>query len=406
MEAVLVSHPHAAAFANGVAAAFERRSKLALYVSGVVASRATLSGQLMNQFAAATPVVRNRIIAGVRPKRVRSLAPVELAARLVARAFGSTNRPRSLYDAMFVSHDTAVELLEWPRRTDMVYAYEDAALRTFVRAARRGLARVWDLPLPHYQTLEKMWIAEMARWPGAHGSDPPTPIEPDWKKRRKDAELGLATAVSVASAHTRASLEDLGVKIPVVVTPYGFPVEAFQPKTAMNDGPFTVLAVGTQDLRKGTPYLLEAWKKAGLKNAHLRLIGRLNLSSSFLDRYAGLFEHVPYEANAGLGAIYRAADLLMFPTLGDGYGLVIQEAMSCATPVVTTPCGGGPESIRHGETGWIVPPRDIDALVEHLRFAAANRDKIFAVGQAARARAEQWTWRQAGEALVRALSQL
>ncbi|HVR61046.1 MAG TPA: hypothetical protein VMU50_04060, partial [Polyangia bacterium] len=155
MEAVLVSHPHAAAFANGVAAAFERKRKLAMYISGVVASRTALSGQLMNQFAVATPVVRNRIIAGVLSKRVRSLAPVELAARLVARAIGGPNRPRSLYDAMFVSHDTAVELLEWPRRTDMVYAYEDAALRTFVRAARRGLARVWDLPLPHYLTLER-----------------------------------------------------------------------------------------------------------------------------------------------------------------------------------------------------------------------------------------------------------
>jgi glycosyltransferase involved in cell wall biosynthesis len=406
MEAVLVSHPHAAAFANGVAAAFERRSKLAMYVSGVVASRAALSGQIMNQFAATTPVVRNRIVAGVRPRRVRSLAPVELAARLMARAFGAANRPSSRYDAMFVSHDRAVELLEWPRRTDMVYAYEDGALRTFIRAARRGLARVWDLPLPHYRTLERMWLAEMERWPGAHGSDPPTPIEPNWKKRRKDAELGLATAVSVASTHTRASLEELGVKIPIVVTPYGFPIETFAPKTSLADGPFTVLAVGTQDLRKGTPYLLEAWKRAGLKNARLRLVGRINLSKSFLAGYAHLFEHVPHAANAELGAIYRAADLLMFPTLGDGYGLVIQESMSCATPVVTTPCGGGPESIRHGETGWILPPRDIDALVEQLRYAAANRDKVLAVGRAARARAEQWTWRQAGEALVRALSQL
>lgn len=407
MEAALVSHPHAAAFANGVAAAFERRRKLALYVSGVVAPRTALSGQILNQIALTTPVVRNRILAGVRAKRVRSLAPVELAARLVARAFGAGgSRPGSRYDAMFVSHDAAVELLEWPRRTDLVYAYEDAALRTFVRAARRGLDRVWDLPLPHYSVLERMWMAEMTRWPSAHGSDPPSPIEPDWKKRRKDAELGLATAVSVASSYTRQSLEELGVRVPIVVTPYGFPVETFQSKVRMNEGPFTVLAVGTQDLRKGTPYLLEAWKKAGLKDARLRIVGRVNLSSTFLTPYAHLFEHVPHAANAELGEIYRAADLLVFPTLGDGYGLVIQESMSCGTPVVTTSCGGGPESITDGVNGWIVPPRDVDALVERLRWSAANREATFAIGQAARTRAEQWTWRQSGEALVKALSQL
>jgi glycosyltransferase involved in cell wall biosynthesis len=404
MEAVLVSHPHAAAFANGVAAAFERRRKLAMYISGVVASRTAFTGQLMNQISGTTPVVRNRIVAGVRPTRVRSLAPVELAARLVARALGVTNRPASRYDTMFVSHDRAVELLAWPRRTDMVYAYEDGALRTFVRAARRGMARVWDLPLPHYSMLERMWKGELASWPGAHGLDPPSPIEPDWKKRRKDAELSLATAVSVASSYTRRSLEELGVQIPIVVTPYGFPVETFQPKRHVNDGPFTVLAVGTQDLRKGTPYLLEAWKKANLKDARLRLVGRINLSAGFLASYAGTFEHVPHAANAELGRIYRGADLLMFPTLGDGYGLVIQESMSCGTPVVTTPCGGGPESIRDGQTGWLVPPRDVDALVDRLRFAAANRDKVFEVGRAARARAETWTWAQAGEALVKALA--
>jgi glycosyltransferase involved in cell wall biosynthesis len=104
-----------------------------------------------------------------------------------------------------------------------------------------------------------------------------------------------------------------------------------------------------------------------------------------------------------LDAHYAAADVLAFPTLGDGFGLVIQEAMCCGTPVVTTACGGGPECITDGADGWLVPPRDVDALVERLRAIAADRDRAFAIGQAARARAERWTWPEAGEALVRAL---
>jgi glycosyltransferase involved in cell wall biosynthesis len=51
----------------------------------------------------------------------------------------------------------------------------------------------------------------------------------------------------------------------------------------------------------------------------------------------------------------------------------------------------------------LVPPRDIDALVERLRDAAANRDRTAAVGRAARARAERWTWRETAEALAQAL---
>jgi starch synthase len=89
--------------------------------------------------------------------------------------------------------------------------------------------------------------------------------------------------------------------------------------------------------------------------------------------------------------------------LGDGFGLVIQEAMCCGTPVLTTPCGGGPECITDGVDGWIAPPRDLDALVERLRYCASNRDRAFAMGRAARARAERWTWRDAGEALIKGL---
>jgi len=263
------------------------------------------------------------------------------------------------------------------------------------------MARVWDLPLPHYEVIAALWRTETKRW-GEAVAGPPW-VEPDWKKRRKDAELAMATTVSVASAFTKSSLEPLNLNVPVVVTPYGFPVGEFGPRARAPTGPFTVLSVGTHDLRKGTPYLLEAWKRAAIPGAELHLVGPLRLAKPFVDRYAGTFRHWPHVPKSELGARYAAADLLAFPTLGDGFGLVIQEAMCTGTPVVTTPCGGGPECITDGLDGWIVPPRDIDALVARLRSCAADRDGVAAVGRAARARAERWTWRDAGDALVRAL---
>jgi starch synthase len=133
------------------------------------------------------------------------------------------------------------------------------------------------------------------------------------------------------------------------------------------------------------------------------LVGPLRLSKVFLDRYAGIFHHWPSVPKSELQARYAAADLLVFPTLGDGFGLVMQEAMCCGTPVVTTPCGGGPECITDGVDGWLVPERSIDAIVERLRSAAADRDRLAIVGKAARLRAESWTWRHAEDALVRSL---
>lgn len=339
------------------------------------------------------------MLSGIPATRMLSLPQVELAARLVGRAV--RRRGFKPYDAIFAAHDRALSLVRWPRETTAIYAYEDAALHTFERAEREGLQRIWDLPLPHYLTIQRVLADEYKRWPGAMIGPPHS--EPDWKRRRKDRELQLATTISVASAFTKKSLEDRDVRVPIVVAPYGFPTDSFVARTERPSGPFTVLSVGTHDLRKGTPYLLEAWKRAAIPDAELHLVGPLRLAKTFVDAYAGTFRHWPHVPKSELAPRYHAADLLAFPTLGDGFGLVIQEAMSCGTPVVTTPCGGGPESITDGKDGMLVPPQDVDALVDRLRFAAQNRDRLFEMGRRARARAEAWTWDHAGTALVQSL---
>jgi len=392
---VLVSHPHAAAVANAVARALDEGGALAAYVTGVASTPGSWRGALLGAAARIRPELRNRAVE-VSPRRLRARWSVELLAR-VAASTGIVPGPRRAYDAMFVLHDAVVAALPWPAGTDAVYAYEDGALRTFRTARRHGLACLWDLPLPHWRQLERVWIEESARWPGAAGGTPS--LEPGWKRRRKEEEVALADAAFVASDFTRASLEAEGCRKPIVVAPYGFPVEAFRPKARQADGPFTVLAVGTQDLRKGTPYLLEAWRRAGLRDARLRLVGPMRLTDAFVAQYRSGFEHVPHLPRAALEAEYQAADLLAFPTLGDGFGLVMQEAMCCGTPVLTTRCGGGPHCIDDGVDGMLVPERNVDALVEALRTAAADREGLARMGAAARRRAERESWGNVGRAL-------
>jgi glycosyltransferase involved in cell wall biosynthesis len=146
---------------------------------------------------------------------------------------------------------------------------------------------------------------------------------------------------------------------------------------------------------------LEAWKKARLKDAELRLVGRMSLTPDFLADYQGLYQHLPSMPRERLRAEYQAADVLVFPTLGDGFGMVIQEAMCSGVPVLTTRCGGGPECITHGEDGWIVEEANVDALVAALRNVSDNRDALLQMGGAARKRAERWTWVDAGEEVER-----
>jgi glycosyltransferase involved in cell wall biosynthesis len=402
VSAVLLSHPHATAVANAAAAAFERYGKLALYITGVAAEASTCWAGALRVLATKKIVTLNRIVSGIAPERLRSLGALEVGARAWVRLRRLMGRePPSVYDSLFVTHDRVVAKMSWPRSVDTVYAYEDGALSSFERAAQSSMRSILDVPAPYYRVLEDRWREEWRRWPTA--MDSPPPVEPSWKKHRKDSELRLANAVSVASRHTRASLEGAATAGPVVVVPYGFPVDIFPAKERATSGPFTVLAVGAQTVRKGTHYLLMAWKKAQIKDARLKLIGPLLLGKRFLGEHQGLFQHLAYLDRTALADEYRRSDLVAFPTLGDGFGLVMQEAMCCATPVVTTTNGGGPECIDDGSDGWIVAPGDIDALVDRLRFCAANRDHTRKVGLAARARAERWTWRQAGDALVSGL---
>ena len=401
MTAVLVSHPHAAAVSAGLAARLANRGKLAGYFTGVAFAEESWPGHVAARAAVRHATVRNRIIAGVPSERLHSHAVVEIGSRLAARLLHRFDSRFASYNAIFVSHDLSVSCAPWPAETSAVYAYEDGALRTFERAAHRGIDRIWDLPTPHYRTTAKIFHEEAVRWPDAPLGPPHS--EPTWKVRRKDAELALASRVCVASNFTLRSLDSVAGHAPVAVIPYGFPVEDLSPRATSPNGRFQVLSVGAQDIRKGTPYLLEAWRRAAIPDAELVLVGPLRLSKSFLDRYAGLFRHVQHVPRRELGAYYQQADLLVFPTLGDGFGLVIQEAMCSGTPVLTTPCGGGPECITDREDGWIVPPRDIDALVARLREGAADRDRLGRMGRQARARAERWTWRDASAALVKNL---
>jgi glycosyltransferase involved in cell wall biosynthesis len=399
---VLVSHPHAAAVSCAVSIALAHAGRLAGFFTGVAVREEGWGGAVARRLAAKRPVVANRVLTGIPPGRLRSLLPVELGARAAASVVNRLGVGIKAYDIIFAAHDETVARLPWPKETSLIYAYEDGALRTFERAARRDIGRLWDLPLPHYLAIEEIWNEQMRRWPDAIAGAPLS--EPLRKRRRKDAELRLATKVMAASAFTGRSLERLDLRIPLVVVPYAFPVDAFTARTERPSGPFTVLAVGSHDLRKGTPYLLEAWKRAAIPDAELHLVGPLRLASQFVNRYAGTFRHWPHVPKSQLGARYAAADVLAFPTLGDGFGLVIQEAMCCGTPVITTECGGGPECITDGVDGWLIPSRDIDALVERLRACAADRDAAFAVGRAARKRAERWTSSEFGGALLQALA--
>ncbi len=305
------------------------------------------------------------------------------------------------YDVLFCGHDFQIsKSLE--NDLDAVYAYEDAAKRTFTVARKQGARAIYELPLGYYKAVaEEINRSRAERSPHSLKYE-----EPQWKQSRKDAELELADLVVVPCAWAREGLRysKLCDKKPCVIIPYGTPADQTQARSERPAGPFTVLFAGQIGLRKGVPHLVEAWERLKLKDARLRLAGALNLDRDYLNTHSKSFEHLGALPRAELLDVMRQTDLFVFPSLAEGFGLVIGEAMACGVPVLTTTNTGGPELITDGREGWCVAAHSIDALAERLEWAYQHRDRLFEMGKRARLKAEQWTWKDYRQKLVRELA--
>ena len=87
---------------------------------------------------------------------------------------------------------------------------------------------------------------------------------------------------------------------------------------------------------------------------------------------------MPY---AEMPDLYRVADAVVLPSFAESCPLVALEAMACGTPLIAADAGGVSEVVRDGETGWLFPPGDVDALVSQVRAVLsdpANTERVAA----------------------------
>jgi glycosyltransferase involved in cell wall biosynthesis len=115
-------------------------------------------------------------------------------------------------------------------------------------------------------------------------------------------------------------------------------------------------------------------------------------------------EDVPQEE---LAELYRNARLFALSSNEEGLGLVLAEAMASGVPVVSTDCGGPSTLIDDGETGYLVPVRDAEALADRMAHLLMHPDHANAMGEAGRRRIENnFSNEAAGERFLDVYDQL
>lgn len=278
-----------------------------------------------------------------------------------------------------------------------LYAFDHAALPLFEIAKRRSIVCILDqiYPALYEEELEQQ---EEARWQG-WAIAPRTAFYQSAMFRHwqavQQAEWQLADRIVVASSYSHRSILTIAPHLQpkLQIVPLTVNVGAYRPmqhvRQYRGDRPLRVLFVGTVNLRKGIPDLLTAFEQIDPGWASLTIAGRLHLQAERLQTFQHRVTFLGAVPHIQIPQLYQAADVLILPTISDGFGAVMLEAMATGLPVIATNhCG---DLVHHGVNGWRIPIRHSDAIAYAIRYLHHHPDLLTHLSQGAIATSQTQT---------------
>jgi alpha-maltose-1-phosphate synthase len=266
---------------------------------------------------------------------------------------------------------------------DALIGISGSSLKTGQEVQARGGRFICDRGSSHQRYQERIVADEYRRW----GIERPVSDIRDIV--REEEIYAVADAITVPSSFAARSFVEEGLPAEKIrVIPYGVRLEKFVRCGEPPAGRFEVLFAGSVGLRKGVPYLLEAFAKVRHPAKRLRMAGALNPDlKSVLGR-------LPQENVELLGAVSqeRLAELMstshvmVLPSIEEGLALVQGQALACGCPVLASTNTGGEDLFSDGVEGFIVPVRDVEALRERMQRLADDSGLQQRMSEAALAR--------------------
>jgi glycosyltransferase involved in cell wall biosynthesis len=223
-----------------------------------------------------------------------------------------------------------------------------------------------------------------------------------------------ADGIIVSSDFVQNGLLDIGVPASRIriVPPGGDRLHTVQtlPSVASRRdsvGPLRILWVGQPIARKGFPQFLKAAGRMPHHSVELALVFPSTATIAIPQRAdfppVCLHSHVTGEE---LRSLYLAHDVLVMPSLYEGFGMVYAEALNAGLPVICTPNTGVATLISQGIDGWVIDPGDADALTDLLLACAVDVERIRAMRAAATALGARLTWSRFRSELIESICDL
>ncbi len=288
-----------------------------------------------------------------------------------------------------------------------VHSYEDCALLAFEEARKLGKACIYELPIAFHREWEERRLRLERRFSDWLDASSVGSQRSGASSEQKDLELEHADLVLAPSGFVRKSVERFSDR-EVAVVPYGVDLDFWscgEPRLDEETGPLRFVYAGHASVRKGVPLMLEAWRLADLKRAELEMVGPWQLNQRTRRDLPSSVVWTGPVSRSALRERFRNADVFVFPSCFEGFGLVILEAMASGLPVIATDATAAPE-IVDPDCGLVIPSESVDALVAAFQWVAERRGSLRAMGTAARVRASQFGWDRYREALTDAVTRL
>lgn len=287
-----------------------------------------------------------------------------------------------------------------------VYAARQASRECDVFLSSNSYLTVWFLSIPSVPFVHDMIAFDRS-------------MNPRWRSTViEHVTLGIAVRRARAFlTYSEATTDEFIRKFPkatgrVTMAPLAVASELIAGHAPPPDGrlpnPGFVLAVGTLEPRKNLPRLVEAYGQLpdDLQRKHpLVIVGEVGWRASetlrALNSLGDRCHLLGRVSDAELAELYRRCAVFCYPSLGEGFGLPVLEAMSCGTAVITSNCSSLPEV--GGDAVEYVDPRDPAAIRDGLQRLLRDPARREELGASGAERAQEFSWARTADAALRVL---
>ena len=225
--------------------------------------------------------------------------------------------------------------------------------------------------------------------------------------KKEIEEYDLADFICVPSQYVKETFIKYGIKKDKIIKiPYGVDLKEFcvVESKKRKDNKFRIISTGSISVRKGSHYLLEAFKELSLPNSELIFVGSFDPDfKKIIKRYSNIknIRFIKKQKQELLKNFYNDSDIFVICSIEEGLAMVQAQAMACGLPVICTTNTGGSEIIDDNINGYIIPIKDTQSLKDRIKKLYNDRRKLKQMSKSAYEKANnELSWEKYGDRML------